>query len=355
MDVQLVQQNSNPTMKPLAILLQVQEETHLVDVRNIIAEQVSDIMPPGRYSFCLQGTAVSELMEREIKLKQIVQKGDDAFNVAVLSIDFLGQDIKNDSQGETNLLNKMQRTGVVSSETYSTYSDYKSAVTNSKDDSGKESMNILKSLPRASLLPETSRNVLKLRSPTTTEVRNLKTYTDVEIKQGKGKYQEYKKFWNDRVRKMAKDRSLSKSKIYKRINEEWRLHRSKYLVNDSADTEELVLQNRKEKVNTSTDAEPKAKKMKATTVPSNITRVKTATSSIESLQAEIKLKTEDLKQTDDPKTKKDNVKVLSQLQMRLNASMSELRKAQDTLRKNLKKLSKCNSSENENVDKETET
>ena len=90
------------------------------------------------------------------------------------------------------------------------------------------------SLPSISLLPEIPKNfkkVLQLRSPTTTEIRSLKIYTDIEIKRGKGQDQPYKIFWNERVRKMAKNRNISNKEIYRRTNEEWRLHRSKLLVN----------------------------------------------------------------------------------------------------------------------------
>ena len=60
---------------------------------------MSDIMPPGKYHFCFGGTIVSKVMEKELRLKQILEKSDDAsLDVAVLSIDLL--DNEEGSQGE---------------------------------------------------------------------------------------------------------------------------------------------------------------------------------------------------------------------------------------------------------------
>jgi hypothetical protein len=54
-----------------------------------------------------------------------------------------------------------------------------------------------------------------------------------------------------------------------------------------------------------TEDGPKGKKMKAATVPSNISRVKIASAKIENLQAEVNLKTEVLKKTVDSAARKD--------------------------------------------------
>ena len=368
MDVQLVQENGDHTRKPLAILLHVQEETYLANVRNIIAEEVSDIMPPGKYHFCFGGTIVSKVMEKELRLKQILEKSDDAsLHVAVLSIDLL--DNEEGSQGEVGLKHGGTQSPSFVSSVFETgdVHDYESfQPTNSKSvatfdinsdtisqaENLQESSMQATSLPSVSLLPETPKNfkkVLQLRSPTTTEIRSLKIYTDIEIKRGKGQDQAYKIFWNERVRKMAKNRNISNKEIYRRTNEEWRLHRSKLLVNHAGKEDlvkDLVTPNNMQK----TEDGPKAKKMKAATVPSNISRVKIASAKIENLQAEVNLKTEVLKKTVDSAARKDILTALSQLQTCLDTSCAELRRAQDALRKNLKKLelSKCM------TDKETE-
>jgi hypothetical protein len=307
-------------------------------------------MPPGKYNFCIGGTIVSKVMEKDLRLKQILEKSDDAsLHVAVLSIDLL--DNEEDSQGEVGLEHEgTQSPSFVSSvsETGYVYESFQS--TNSKSvatsdinsdtisqaENLQESSKQATSLPSVSLLPEAPKKVLQLRSPTTTEIRSLKIYTDIEIKQGKGQDQAYKIFWNERVRKMAKNRNISKKEIYKRTNEEWRLHRSKLLVKDHTGKEELVTPNDNDMQKA--EDRPKAKKMKAATVPSNISRVKIASARIENLQAEVNLKTEVLKKTVDSIARKDILTALSQLQTCLDAASAELRRAQDTLRKNLKKL-----------------
>jgi hypothetical protein len=78
--------------------------------------------------------------------------------------------------------------------------------------------------------------------------------------------------------------------------------------------------------------------------------MKIASAKIENLQAEVNLKTAVLKKTVDSAARKDILTALSQLQTCLDTSYTELRRAQDALRKNLKKLqlSKCM------TDKETE-
>lgn len=315
MDVQLVQESESLARRPLAILLQVQEETYLADVRNIIAEEVPDIMPPGKYSFCFRGETVSKIMEEELTLRQIVEESDDAsLNVVVLTFDLPSNDNEN-NQGEDGLkqLSNAQSSSLMSS--------------------GSESSMRKTTLPSSSLLLETPKKVLQLRSPTTTEIRNLNIYTENEIKQGRGKDEAYKIFWNERVRKMAKNRNISKGEIYKRTNEELRLHRSKLLIEEHRNMEQMATSNDVQE----TEGSTKAKKMKAATVPSNISRMKIASATLESLRGEINLNIKDLEKTVDPTTRKDILTAISLLQMRLDASSSEMRKAQDALRKNLKR------------------
>ena len=84
MDVQLVEENEDLNRIPLAILLDVEEKTYLADVRDLIAEQVSDVMPPGNYNFIFRGATVSKAMEEELTLKQIVEESNDASLCVVL-------------------------------------------------------------------------------------------------------------------------------------------------------------------------------------------------------------------------------------------------------------------------------
>lgn len=348
MDVQLVHEikgnQGQSCKKPLAILLDVQQETYLANIRNLITEQVSDVMPPGKYCFSFRGMIVSEAMEEELVLKQIIEKSDDpsSLSVVLLSIENFQEDRYD--QGSAAKQGKVQKQSL--SPVLSSSTDYKSKdtmpspndSTNTQD--GKplqESTLTVTSLPTTSLFPENPKKVFQLRSPTTTELRNLKIYTDAEIKKGRGQEPAYRLFWNEKVKQMAKNRKISNKEIYKRTNDEWRLHRSKLLVKDFKNMEEIVTSTDMEKIKEEeTKDEPQAKKMKAGTVPSNVSRVKAASASLECLLAEINSKTEELEKTFDSTSRNEIQSELSQLQMRLDSSKSEMRKAQDTMRKNLK-------------------
>ena len=175
MDVQLVEENEDLNRIPLAILLDVEEKMYLADVRDLIAEQVSDVMPPGNYNFIFRGATVSKAMEEELTLKQIVEESNDAsLCVVLLSIDLPGDENKEYSHDQGCLVEQEkvpQDLSPVSSQS----TDYKT------------------SLPATSL-PENPKNVFQLRSPTTCEFRNLKIYTDAEIKKGRGQEQAYRTF-----------------------------------------------------------------------------------------------------------------------------------------------------------------
>ena len=80
--------------------------------------------------------------------------------------------------------------------------------------------------------------------------------------------------------------------------------------------------------------EPQKKKMKAVTLPSNISRAKASSAAVASLLADIAAKTEELKKVSDLTTRKEIQSILQQLRRQLDTSKSEMRKAQDALRKN---------------------
>ena len=317
MDVQLVQRNADLTRKPLAILFELNEETFLKDVRNIIVEQVSDIMPNASYSFLSQGKPVSKVMEEKTTIREIVEKGDDpSLCIAVLSVDLLG-DVE-ETLGHCITIGPQRtcETGETATSTGAMTYSPKSTT----------------SLP--AICPSTeNRKVLQLRSPTTAELRNLKKYTDDEIIKGKGKEQAYRAFWNKKVEELAKNRSLSKQEIYKRTNEQWRLHGTQLLLKDSEKMKEM--EGAANTADREAGVEPQKKKMKAVTLPSNISRAKASSAAVASLLADIAAKTEELKKVSDLTTRKEIQSILQQLRRQLDTSKSEMRKAQDALRKNL--------------------
>ena len=70
------------------------------------------------------------------------------------------------------------------------------------------------------------------------------------------------------------------------------------------------------------------------TLPSNISRAKASSAAVASLLADIAAKTEELKKVSDLTTRKEIQSILQQLRRQLDTSKSEMRKAQDALRKN---------------------
>ena len=203
MDVQLVERNADLTRKPLAIIFELNEETYLKDVRNIIAKQVSDIMPNASYIFLSQGKRVNKVM-KNITIGEIVEKGDDpSLCIAVLSVDLPGDVEETLGHSITVGPQRTCETGETGTSTGAMPYSPKSTT----------------SIP--AIYPSTeNRTVLQLRSPTTAELHNLKKYSDDEIIKGKGKEQAYRAFWNKKVEELAKNRSLSKQEIYRCTNEQ---------------------------------------------------------------------------------------------------------------------------------------
>lgn len=188
--------------------------------------------------------------------------------------------------------------------------------------------------PTQSMLPQPKpTKMLKLQSPTTAEVRNLKMFTATEIENGRGKEPEYRKFWNKKVQDLSKNRNISNKEIYKRVNESWQLHRCKLLQVETRDvqTKSKEIENMRECEATGSHES----KMKKTTLTKNVLGVREASEAIKSLAAEVTCLSESLKRSHDALEKNKFQNDLKHAKTRLDASRSELRKAQDTLRKNL--------------------
>ena len=83
---------------------------------------------------------------------------------------------------------------------------------------------------------------------------------------------------------------------------------------------------------------PKAKRMKTNTQPSNISRLKVAEQRAHDLEKQLSQRNKDLQHAVCSSASQGEIKAdLSRLQSSLDSTKSEIRKAQDTLRKNLKK------------------
>ena len=84
MDIQLLdERNCN---KPLANLIDVEPGVYLNEIRQIISDQVSDILPEGEYEFQHHGIKISKVEEATVRLSKITLPGDDP-SLCMLSLD----------------------------------------------------------------------------------------------------------------------------------------------------------------------------------------------------------------------------------------------------------------------------
>ncbi len=139
MDIQLLdEQNSN---KPLAILIDVEPSVYLSEVRQIISDQVSDILPEGEYEFQHHGIQISKSQEATVRLLKI------GHSFSMLPLSF------SNSNGAEN-------------------------VSKDRDSEPPLSVNIKTETSQSPSQTHVSTvtKMLQLRSPTTAELRNLKIY-----------------------------------------------------------------------------------------------------------------------------------------------------------------------------------
>ena len=142
--------------------------------------------------------------------------------------------------------------------------------------------------------------MLKLRSPSTAELQNLKIYTPSEIENGKGREPEYRRFWNDKVKNLAKEKMCSKE-ICKRVNDLWNLHRCKLLQMETEELQKKAKDVEKEQPDSSFSDSPREEsKMKKITLPRNIIQcIYEASKSVESLDGEVRPLERSLKRSHD--------------------------------------------------------
>ena len=296
MDIQLLdERNGN---KPLAVLIDVEPGVYLNEIRQIISDQVSDILPEGKYEFQHHGIKISKVEEATVRLSKIALPGDDP-SLCMLSLSFSNlngaENVSKDRDLESPLSVKTEASQF-------TPQTHVSAVT----------------------------KTIQLRSPTAVELRNLKIFTDKEIESGRGKEPLYRTFWNKKVQELSQNRKMSNKEIYKRVNESWQLHRSELM---ELETQEI--QTKCKEIEADAACGSNDSRLKKTTLPNNVLRVQEASEAIKSLTAEVNSFSEKLKRSHDALEKENFRKELKRAKTSLLFSTSELRKAQDALRKNL--------------------
>jgi hypothetical protein len=149
MDIQLLdERNGN---KPLAVLIDVEPGVYLNEIRQIISDQVSDILPEGKYEFQHHGIKISKAEEATVRLSKIALPGDDP-SLCMLSLSF------SNLNGAENVSKDRDLESPLSVKTESEASQF---------------------TPQTHVSAVTK--TIQLRSPTDVELRNLKNFTDKEI------------------------------------------------------------------------------------------------------------------------------------------------------------------------------
>lgn len=162
-----------------------------------------------------------------------------------------------------------------------------------------------------------------LRSPSSWELRGVKIYSLEEIEVAKGIEKKRRVFWNDMAKKMCKETTKPKQIIGKTINDEWRKHQANLLLEEQ------------DLLSAATEAEnkggniPCGRKLKSGTIGKNAQRIRNNQDELAKITAQIdKVK----KQEPGQKRKIE----LNELERTKKFCISDMKKAQDVMRKNLK-------------------
>lgn len=151
-----------------------------------------------------------------------------------------------------------------------------------------------------------------LQSPTTCSIKGIKLYSHKDIETSIGKEKERRIFWNKRARALCKE-NIKKADLYKQIHEDWRIYKTDLMTRDVKD-----LGSRKST-------------LKKATLQNNIARVDCARQKIDHLR-------EAIINANDIHDHKQKTSELQRLRDELSLTKSELRKAQDALRKTTEKM-----------------
>ena len=176
-------------------------------------------------------------------------------------------------------------------------------------------------------LPESTRvasSLNFLRSPTSWEIRGVKVYTEEEIAKAKGMEKKRQLYWNDQAKKLCKDTTKSKGQIAKSIDMAWRQHQSTLLLK-----EEALVSQMKSTANTDPEIFGK-RKCKPGTIQKNADRIRQHTIALDEVNTELGASPINIFQGPNAAKKR------KMLVDRKKYHLTELKKAQDAMRKNVK-------------------
>ena len=304
MDVKLI--DVEHPEKAVAILFDVEPDILLSEMRNVISNQVADIISSNDYRFQHHEVELSRSQESSVILRNIALPSNDK-SFWMVHVSFCNPGTEYVNHRDRSKTDKTVPKSAASAET-----------------------SLVSSLSTSETEVTSTSNVLQLRRLSDVELRNIKIYSNADIKKGKGSEKEYRRFWNEEVRKMAKDTSIGKKEMYKQVNERWKLKRCSLLEAETKNVQEL-----EKSIAEKADDWQAPKTMKKATISKNIERVREATESTQSLRETVGSMSQTLKRNPDLVNRAEVERNVKRAKTSLISSMSELRKAQDTLRKNL--------------------
>ena len=158
-----------------------------------------------------------------------------------------------------------------------------------------------------------------LRSPTSWEVRGVKIYTQNDVQKAKGMEKKRREFWNKEVKRLCRETNKSKNNIMKEVNIAWRQYHGTLLLEEENLLQKLQVDNNSQTIS----------KCKPGTLQKNFDRIRQNKNELDQVINEI------------DHTKAGSVvgkkRKLDELEDKKSCLLGEMKKAQDALRKNLKK------------------
>ena len=171
----------------------------------------------------------------------------------------------------------------------------------------------------------TKSSVSFLRSPTSWEIRGVKIYTQYEIGKAKGMEKKRREFWNKEAKRLCQETKMSRNDVCKEINVAWRKHQATLLLEEESLLEGL--QNDSEAVDFNKCSTPN--NCKPGTIQKNLDRIRQHKNELDQVFAEI--------ESTECGSEIGRKRKLDELNDKKSFLLVELKKAQDAMRKNLKK------------------
>lgn len=156
-----------------------------------------------------------------------------------------------------------------------------------------------------------------LRSPKPWEVRGIKIYSLSEVESATGYEKTRREHWNKEAKSLCCSTSLSRSEVAQKINESWRKEKRR------------ILEDKLESIRCGKEAGP-SKSLKKSTLENNMERIRHIESELSAIEEEI---SKSKNKIESP----TNQSTIRRLQSRKSYLCSQMKKAEDSMRKNLRK------------------